>query len=238
MYEVIKESTKHNKKNVPYARFLSELFHQSRLVETLMNLGVNEDMEIIYGNILSVDVLGNMNIIKKKDVIHPPSILMIRNDNIEYIYDFPVISKMDNPEVINQYIKFVREEIRVTLAIDDVPKGNVYKLSRKREQVASESEKVLHKPPKRKVVQIIEVMKEVQEVVSTTVLMPTKTKSGATGKTPHKTTSYELPVKKKKLRKIELSTVHDEDDEEDEQLFLKEKKVVNKDALNIPQEDV
>lgn len=69
MFEAIKESTKHNKKNVPYARLLSELFHHSRLVETLMNFGANEDMKMIYGNILSATVLGNMNIINKKDVI-------------------------------------------------------------------------------------------------------------------------------------------------------------------------
>lgn len=71
MCETIKGITKHNKKNVPYGRLLFELFHQSKLIETLMKLGSSEDMKMIYGNILSVVVLGNMNIIKKKYVIHP-----------------------------------------------------------------------------------------------------------------------------------------------------------------------
>lgn len=71
MCEVIKENTKHHKKNVPSIRLFSELFHQSKLIENLMNLGANEDMEIIYGNILSTAILGNMNVIKKKDVIQP-----------------------------------------------------------------------------------------------------------------------------------------------------------------------
>lgn len=64
MCEAIKESTKHNKKNVSYARLVSELFHQSRLVGTLMSFDANEDMEMLYGNILSVVMLWNMNIIK------------------------------------------------------------------------------------------------------------------------------------------------------------------------------
>lgn len=70
MCESIKASTKHNNKNVYYAWLFSELFYQSRLVETLVNLGADEDMQIIYQNILSSVMLGNMNIIKKKDVIH------------------------------------------------------------------------------------------------------------------------------------------------------------------------
>lgn len=97
MCEAIKDNNKHSKKNVPYIRLLYELFHQCRLIETLMKLDANEDMEIIYGSILLADVQGNMNIIKNKDVIHPPSCLEIRNDNTEYIDYFIAISKIDNP---------------------------------------------------------------------------------------------------------------------------------------------
>lgn len=63
-----------------------------------------------------------------------------------------------------------------------------------RKQIASKSEKVIQKPPKRKDVQMTEVHKEVKEVASTTILMPTKTRSEAICKNPHKTTTYERPV--------------------------------------------
>lgn len=65
-----------------------------------MSFGANEDIEELYGNTLSVVVLGNTDIIKKRDVIQPPTSLRIRNDKTTYIVDFPVISKLDNPEVI------------------------------------------------------------------------------------------------------------------------------------------
>lgn len=43
--------------------------------------------------------------------------------------------------------------------------------------------------------------------------MHTKTRSGSTSKTPRKTNTYELPVKKKKLRKMVLPIVDDEEEE-------------------------
>lgn len=64
--------------------------------------------------------------------------------------------------------------------------------------------------------------------------MPTKTRSGATGKTPQKTTTSELSIKKKKkLRKMVLPEVDNDEEEEDEQPLFKRTKVVNKVALNI-----
>lgn len=70
----------------------------------------------------------------------------------------------------------------------------------------------------------------------TTILMPTNNRSGSTSKTSWKITTFELPVKNKKLRKMVLPVVDDE--EEDEQPLIKMTKVLNKDALNIPAEDV
>ena len=75
-------------------------------------------------------------------------------------------------------------------------------------------------------------------MASTTILMPTKSTSGATGKTPQKTTSSELHVKKKKLRNMVVPAIDDEEEEQYEQPLIKRKKVVNKDALNIPTKDV
>lgn len=45
--------------------------------------------------------------------------------------------------------------------------------------------------------------------------MPTKIKSGATGNSPHKTTTFELLVNKKKLRKMVLPFVDDEEVEDE-----------------------
>ena len=42
--EAISESIKHHKKNVPYARLLSELFYQGPLIDALKNLPDNEDL--------------------------------------------------------------------------------------------------------------------------------------------------------------------------------------------------
>lgn len=72
---------------------------------------------------------------------------------------------------------------------------------------------MVHKSSKRKVVQLTEVQKEVQEVASIIVLILTKTISEANGKTPSKETTYELHVEKKKLRKMVLLAINDEEEE-------------------------
>ncbi|XP_050914968.1 uncharacterized protein LOC127129906 [Lathyrus oleraceus] len=67
--EAIKESKKRNKKNVLYARLLSELFHYSRLTDALKNVSDNEDLEEIHGNILFASILENMRLLKKSEVV-------------------------------------------------------------------------------------------------------------------------------------------------------------------------
>lgn len=81
--------------------------------------------------------------------------------------------------------------------------------------VASDAQKIVQKPPKRKVVQQKEIKKEIEEVVSSIVMMPSKTRIG---KNPQKTSSYfvttDEPVKKRELRKIILpSKIAEEEDE-------------------------
>lgn len=64
---------------------------------------------------------------------------------------------MDNPEFLIEYIKLVRKYTGVTLTMKDIPdapRGSVCRPLRKRNQVASNSEKVVQKPPKKKVVQL------------------------------------------------------------------------------------
>lgn len=57
-------------------------------------------------------------------------------------------------------------------------------LQKKRKMVASKFDKVVKKPRKKKIMHQNEVQKEVQEMASITVLMPTKTRNRATSKTP------------------------------------------------------
>lgn len=55
-----------------------------------------------------------MKIIRKKDVTKLEAWLRIRS--VEYAY-----IKLENPEVIQEYIKMVREEAGVILTMDDFP---------------------------------------------------------------------------------------------------------------------
>lgn len=95
--EAIKESYKHDKKNMPYVRLLFELFHQSRVIDNLKADNATQDLEESYGNIMSAAILGHMNIIKKMEVVKIEAGLRIRSGKTAYLDDFLVISKMDNP---------------------------------------------------------------------------------------------------------------------------------------------
>lgn len=86
--EDILKSYKHENKNVPYARLLSDLFYQSRLIENLKATNVIKDLEEYFGNIHHAVVLGHMKIIKKKDVVKPEASIRIRSANTTYIEDF------------------------------------------------------------------------------------------------------------------------------------------------------
>lgn len=141
MCDAIKVSQKHNKKNVPYAKLLSELFHQSILIDALKKVSATQDLEETYGNIPFVDVLGNMNIIKMNDMVKSEESISIRSGKTAYIKDFPFISKMDNPKVILEYIKLTKEETCILLTMGDILDAleNVYKPSRKMKVVAFEA---------------------------------------------------------------------------------------------------
>lgn len=137
--EVIKEINKHNKKNVPFVRLLSELFHHNRLVQALEETSENYDMEEKFENILFGSIIGNMKIISKKVIVKLETDLRIRNAKSAYIDDYPVISKMDNLEVIQEYIKLYKEETGVTVPMKNIPNAplDVYRASRKRKVDAS-----------------------------------------------------------------------------------------------------
>lgn len=73
-----------------------------------MNFGANEDTEMIYGNILSYDVMWNMNVIKKKDMIQSSVSLGIINYENVCIDDFLVISKLDNLKLFVNTLRWSR----------------------------------------------------------------------------------------------------------------------------------
>lgn len=80
--------------------------------------------------------------------------------------------------------------------------------------VASKEKRKVHKPPKKKVVASKEVQKKVEEFATSTVLMPTNTRCGATGRMTQKvaTSSATTAHVKKRIRKIILLSEEEEDD--------------------------
>lgn len=115
--------------------------------------------------------------------------LRVTNAKIEYLEDYHVITKHDNPEVIGIHIEMERKEACVVMRYEDLGEEptHFHKPPRKRKKVASDAIKIVQKPPKKKVVQQKEIEKEIEEVVASTVLIPSKTRSG---KTPRKTSCH------------------------------------------------
>lgn len=98
----------------------------------------NGDLEEIYGNILSTFVVANMKLIKKSDVIASKNPLSVKSTNLYYLEDYSVITKMDNPEVINHFIEQVFKEGKV-IKYKDIPDKpvDVSKPSSKRKHAIS-----------------------------------------------------------------------------------------------------
>ncbi|XP_050897528.1 uncharacterized protein LOC127104386 [Lathyrus oleraceus] len=102
--EAIKDSTKLQKKNVLYARLLPELFFQGRLIDALKSLYDNEDLEEFYGNIISASVLDNTEMKMKCEIFASDIPISVRCTTSNYLKDYPVITKIDNPELIRNFI--------------------------------------------------------------------------------------------------------------------------------------
>lgn len=99
---------------MPYSKLLFELFYQGRLIDALKTLPDNGDLEEIHGNIMYAYVPANMKLLKKCDVVDSRVPLSVICINPDYLEDYPVISKMDNPEVIILYIEHAFKEEMVT----------------------------------------------------------------------------------------------------------------------------
>ena len=64
--------------------------------------------------------IANMKLLKKSEVVASKVSLSIRCTNLDYLEDYPVINKMDNPEVIILYIKQAFKE-GVVIRYKDLP---------------------------------------------------------------------------------------------------------------------
>lgn len=99
-------------------------------------------------------VLANMKLMKKNDGIASKVSLSVRYTNSNYLEDYPIITMMDNHEVIKNFIiQTLKEGKRIKYRdISDKP-TDVFKPSNKRKQLASVVLKDVYKPSKKRVVE-------------------------------------------------------------------------------------
>jgi len=96
LIESIKECNKGKRKTVPYERFLSELFHQSRLIKNLHDYRASLELDIEFGKVFSYVALVNMKIQKSDEVQESNIPFSVRERNPDFVSDYLVISLMDN----------------------------------------------------------------------------------------------------------------------------------------------
>lgn len=137
--------------------------------------------------------------------------LYISYTNPDYLEDYSVITKMDNPEGIRLFIEHVFKKVMVIILKDLPDKPNdVFHPSKKMKQVASVAHEEVHKPSKK----IKEIREEIEEVICSTILIPSKTRCGSP---PPKVSSssvlYDAPLRREKLRK--LCEIEEDEEEED-----------------------
>lgn len=111
---------------------------------------------------------------------------------------------MDNLEVIKNFIEQAFKEGNFIgyKDIHDKP-TNVFKPYNKRKQVTSVILKDVQKPYKKTFVHHKEIEKEIEEVIASTELMPSKTRSGKSSNTVGSVSVISKePLKKKRLRKM------------------------------------
>lgn len=103
------------------------------MIDSLKVASAHDDLDEIHGNILSTSVLANMKLLKNNEMVLSKYPLRVRSEKSNYLQDYLVITKHDNPEVIRQYIKMAREETGVVPRYEDLPEelNDAYKPSNK-----------------------------------------------------------------------------------------------------------
>lgn len=91
---------------------------------------------------MSAAVLENMKLVKKSDVVASRLPISIRCTNPDYLKDYLVITKMDNPKVIRLYIEQEFKE-GVVIRFKELPNKptDVFHHSKKRKLATSISQK-------------------------------------------------------------------------------------------------
>jgi len=133
---------KKERRQVPYGRLLSEIFHRSRLLNTLRSIGVvsDKDLGTCTGKIINGRTLQYMQIVKKATVLKTD----LKESGVlsDLMVDFPLISKEDNPEVLAAYVVPHYESTRDIISYISIPEtlGNApLKIAKKRKSKKNES---------------------------------------------------------------------------------------------------
>ncbi|XP_057418299.1 uncharacterized protein LOC130712486 [Lotus japonicus] len=93
---------------IPYGRLLSDIFVQNKLVKTLSDLGLHEDLTMSIGDALNGTKLKRMQIIEKVQVEPSEDTSEeVRQRNYP-VDDFPLWSRKDNPASILEYVRMLR----------------------------------------------------------------------------------------------------------------------------------
>ncbi|XP_057444227.1 uncharacterized protein LOC130736408 [Lotus japonicus] len=93
---------------IPYGRLLSDIFIQNKLVKTLSDLGLHEDLTMTIGDALNGTKLKRMQIIEKVQVEPTEDTSEeVRQKNYP-VDDYPLWSKKDNPASILEYVRMPR----------------------------------------------------------------------------------------------------------------------------------
>src|SRR4030066_1651778 len=117
---------------------LYEFLHQGKLIQKLVEIGVasDEDLGTTYGKVLNGSILFSMKLKKKKEIVTDSQFdLTVNKNSSEFIENFPLISKMDNPVVIAEFIhQFKKDNPGVHIDYDMLPEGppDLRKLPKKR----------------------------------------------------------------------------------------------------------
>lgn len=156
---------------------------------------------------------------KKCEIVASNIPLSIRCTNFDYLKDYHVLTKMDNPEVIiNFIIQSFKEGNNIRFKDIHIKPIGVYSCKKRKQKAAF----VLKGVQKSSKIRVFE--KEVEEVVASTVIIPSKTISG---KSPTKD-AFVYVISKSPLRKKRIKKLPEiEEEEENVSLFRKKKNAGN-----------
>src|SRR4030066_399812 len=187
----INETKKHQKMNVPYARLISEFLYQGKLIQKLAELGLASDQELgtTYGKVLNGSILFNMKLKKKKDLVTDHQLdLVINTASSDYIENFPLISKHDNPEVIARFIhQFRQDNPDVHIEYDmipDAPQDIMRKSKKIKDKEVETADKTQAQKPSNKSRSVTSGAAREAAELNAQAVLPSRTRKGASVSTP------------------------------------------------------